>query len=157
LDNQYIINPLSLHAILYFSFFFRYISLRSVSFRFVSIGFVSFYLISFGFVSHFTGTHISVSDNMRQAQVTTCLRAKPMQMPPKIKMKIEDKNVCKFRSSCILNTFSIDEKFKRGFWSRILENKKNRNHDSRKLKFDIFENFTNHGISIKDINRGSRE
>jgi hypothetical protein len=26
-----------------------------------------------------------------------------------------------------------------------------------KLKFAIFENFTNHGESIRDINRGSRE
>jgi hypothetical protein len=33
------------------------------------------------------------------------------QMPPKIQMKIEEKNVCKFRSTCILNTFSIDENF----------------------------------------------
>jgi hypothetical protein len=32
-------------------------------------------------------------------------------MPPKIQMKIEEKNVCKFRSTCILNTFSIDENF----------------------------------------------
>ena len=46
MDNQYIINPLNLHAILNFSFFFRYIS-----FRFVSIGFVSFCLISFRFFS----------------------------------------------------------------------------------------------------------
>jgi hypothetical protein len=30
-------------------------------------------------------------------------------MPPKIQMKIEEKNVCNFRSTCILNTFSIDE------------------------------------------------
>ena len=48
-------------------------------------------------------------------------------------MKIEEKNVCKFRS--ILNTFSIDENFKKKkkkkkkkaggrFWSRIAENKK---------------------------------
>jgi hypothetical protein len=44
-----------------------------------------------------------------------------------------------------------------GFWSRISENKKNPNHDSRKLKFAIFENFTNNGESIRDINRGSRE
>ena len=42
-------------------------------------------------------------------------------------MKIEEKNVCKFRS--ILNTFSIDENLKKnkkkaggGFWSRIAEN-----------------------------------
>ena len=43
------------------------------------------------------------------------------------------------------------------FWSRISENKKNPNHDSRKLKFTIFENFTNNGESIRDINEGSRE
>ena len=45
-------------------------------------------------------------------------------MPPKIQMKIEEINVCKFRS--ILNTFSIDENLKKGvvcFWSRISENK----------------------------------
>ena len=30
-------------------------------------------------------------------------------------------------------------------------------HDSRKLKFDIFENSTNNGESIRDINEGSRE
>jgi hypothetical protein len=35
--------------------------------------------------------------------------------------------------------------------------KKNPNHDSRKLKFTIFENFTNNGESIRDINEGSRE
>jgi hypothetical protein len=35
--------------------------------------------------------------------------------------------------------------------------KKNKNHDSRKLKFAIFENFTNNGESIRDINEGSRE
>jgi hypothetical protein len=34
-------------------------------------------------------------------------------MPPKIQMKIEEKNVCKFRSTCILNTFSIDESLKK--------------------------------------------
>ena len=34
---------------------------------------------------------------------------------------------------------------------------KNPNHDSRKLKFAIFENFTNHGESIRDIYQGSRE
>ena len=45
MDNQYIINPLSLHTILNFSFFFCYISLR-----FVSIGFVSFRSVSFRFV-----------------------------------------------------------------------------------------------------------
>jgi hypothetical protein len=33
-------------------------------------------------------------------------------MPPKIQMKIEEINVCKFRS--ILNTFSIDENLKKG-------------------------------------------
>jgi hypothetical protein len=42
------------------------------------------------------------------------------------------------------------------FWSRISENKKNPNHDSRKLKFAIFENFTNNGESIRDINEVSR-
>jgi hypothetical protein len=43
--------------------------------------------------------------------------------------------------------------------TRISENKKNPNHDSRKLKFAIFENFTNNGESIRDIviNEGSRE
>jgi hypothetical protein len=77
LDNQYIINPLSLHAILIFSFFslhfasfrfdrFRFVSFRSVSFRFVwfrfgffhyvslrsvSFRFVWFRFVSFGFVS----------------------------------------------------------------------------------------------------------
>ena len=76
-------------------------------------------------------------------------------MPPTIQMK----KVCKLRSTCILNTFSIDENFKGGggggggvgmgvFWSRISENRKNPNHDTRKLKFAIFENFTNHGESI---------
>ena len=35
--------------------------------------------------------------------------------------------------------------------------KKNPNHDSRKLKFAIFENFTNNGESIRDINEESRE
>ena len=43
------------------------------------------------------------------------------------------------------------------FWSRIAEIKKYPNHDSRKLKFAIFENFTNIGESITDINEGSRE
>jgi hypothetical protein len=45
-------------------------------------------------------------------------------MPPKIQMIIEENNVCKFRSTCILNTFSIDENFflrggggRGGFWS----------------------------------------
>ena len=38
-----------------------------------------------------------------------------------------------------------------------LENKKNPNLDSRKSKFAIFENFTNTGESIRDINEGSRE
>ena len=78
-------------------------------------------------------------------------------------MIIEENNVCKFRSTCILNTFSIDENFffKRGgeggvsgHAQKILTNP---NHDSRKLKFAIFENFTNNGESIRDINRGSRE
>ena len=73
MDNQYIINPLSLHAILNFSFFFvtfrfvsfrfvwfrfvffsvafRFVSFRSVSFRSVSFRFVWFRFVSFGFVS----------------------------------------------------------------------------------------------------------
>ena len=37
------------------------------------------------------------------------------------------------------------------------ENKKNTNHDSRKFKFVIFENFTNNGESIRDTNEVSRE
>jgi hypothetical protein len=67
-------------------------------------------------------------------------------------------NVCKFRS--ILNTFSIDENFKKrggGFRTESQKIKKNPNHDSRKLMFAIFENFTDDGESIRDINRGSRE
>jgi beta-lactamase superfamily II metal-dependent hydrolase len=91
-------------------------------------------------------------------------------MPPKIQMKIEEQNVYKFRS--ILNTFSIDEIFIKkkennkkkkekkeggdsGHESQKI--KKNQNHDLRKLKFAISENFTNHGESIRDVNRGSRE
>ena len=35
--------------------------------------------------------------------------------------------------------------------ARISENKKNPNHDSRKLKFAIFENFTN--MSLIDYKR----
>ena len=50
MDNQYIINPLSLLAILNFSFCFHYISLWK-NFLFVSFRFVSFRLISFCFVS----------------------------------------------------------------------------------------------------------
>jgi hypothetical protein len=41
--------------------------------------------------------------------------------------------------------------------SRISENKKNPNHDSRRLKFAIFENFTNNGELIRVRNEGSRE
>ena len=48
-------------------------------------------------------------------------------MPPKIQMKIEEKNVCKFRSTCILNTFSIDKNFKRG-------NGGGSGHESQKIK-----------------------
>ena len=53
MDNQYIINPLSLHVILIFLFFVHHISLwkRIVSFRFVSFDFVSFRSVSFRFVS----------------------------------------------------------------------------------------------------------
>jgi hypothetical protein len=43
------------------------------------------------------------------------------QMPPKIQMKIEEKNVCKFRSTCILNTFSIDENFIKKYKKKILK------------------------------------
>ena len=57
LDNQYIINPLSLHAILNFSFFFRYISFRFISFCLISFRFfryISFRFVAFRFVSlHF--------------------------------------------------------------------------------------------------------
>ena len=47
--------------------------------------------------------------------------------------------------------------FEHLFHRRISEKDKNPNHDSRKLKFAIFENFTNNGESIRDINEGSRE
>ena len=49
-------------------------------------------------------------------------------MPPKIQMKIEESQKIK----------------------------KNPNHVSRKLKFAIFDNFTNNGEK-RDINEGSRE
>ena len=57
------------------------------------------------------------------------------------------------------NFIKINKRKKKGggFWSRVSENKWNPNHDSRKLKFAIFENFTNNGESIRDINEGSRE
>ena len=85
-------------------------------------------------------------------------------MPPKkVQMKIEENNVCKFRY--ILNTFSIDENFnkkkikKGGCVSSHVSQKikKNPNHVSWKLKFAIFENFANHGGSIREIHRVSRE
>ena len=75
-------------------------------------------------------------------------------MPPKIQMKIEEKNVYKFRS--ILNTFSIDEIFikkkennkkkkrkKRGgwFWSRISENKKKSKSRFTEIKICHFWKF----------------
>ena len=56
MDNQCIINPLSLHAILNFSFFFVTFRLGKISFRFVWFRFVSF---RFYFVMHFTGTLVS--------------------------------------------------------------------------------------------------
>ena len=70
-----------------------------------------------------------------------------------------------------MNTFSIDENLKKGlgggcFWSRILENKKKSKSrfteimtkiEDWKLKVVIFENLTNYGESIRDINRGTRE
>ena len=60
----------------------------------------------------------------------------------KIQMKIEEKNVCKFRS--ILNTFSIYENFKRrggGFWSRISENKKKSKSWFTEIKIGYFWEF----------------
>ena len=51
MDNQYIINPLSLHAILIFSFFLITFRFGKTSFRFVSFDFVSFRLDRFRFVS----------------------------------------------------------------------------------------------------------
>ena len=72
MDNQYIINPLSLHAILNFSFFFRYISFRFVSFfRYISFRFVRFCLISFRFV--WFGF---VSISFRTLQVPHCTLSK---------------------------------------------------------------------------------
>jgi hypothetical protein len=56
-----------------------------------------------------------------------------------------------------MKTFFLKGGWEGGFWSRISENEKNPIHDSRKLKFVIFENFTNNGKSIRDINEGSRE
>ena len=67
-------------------------------------------------------------------------------------MKIEENNVYKFRS--ILNTFSIEENLKKrggvvsGHKSHLI--KKNPNHDSRKLIFAIFANFTKHGESMQE-------
>ena len=69
-----------------------------------------------------------------------------------------------------MNTFSIDENLKKGlgggcFWSRILENKKKSKSrfteittkiEDWKLKFVIFENFTNHGESIRHKSRVTR-
>jgi hypothetical protein len=47
LDNQYIRNLLSLHAILNYSFFFITFRFGNISFRFVSFDFVSFYFVSY--------------------------------------------------------------------------------------------------------------
>jgi hypothetical protein len=66
-------------------------------------------------------------------------------MPPKIQMKIEEKNVCNFRSTCILNTFSIDENIESGlggFWSRISEN--NRNNFKSKKNHYVFHPFSSY-------------
>ena len=49
MDNQYIINPLSLHAILNFSFFFVTFRFGKNSFRFVSFRFVWFGFVSISF------------------------------------------------------------------------------------------------------------
>jgi hypothetical protein len=53
---HYIINPLSLHAILNFQFFFRYISLHSVTFRYIRLhfatfGYISLHSVAFRFAS----------------------------------------------------------------------------------------------------------
>ena len=50
----------------------------------------------------------------------------------------------------IQNTFSIDENFNGGWGSGHKSQliKENPNHNSWKLIFAIFENFTNHGESI---------
>jgi hypothetical protein len=69
-----------------------------------------------------------------------------------------------------LNTFSIDENLRKkmggvsGHESQKIKKKSKSRFteittkiDDWKLKFAIFENFTNHGESIRDINRGSRE
>ena len=69
-----------------------------------------------------------------------------------------------------MNTFSIDENLRKkmggvsGHESQKIK-KKSKSRFTEfttkieywKLKFAIFENFTNHGKSIRHINRGSRE
>jgi hypothetical protein len=77
---QYIINLLSLHAILNYSFFFitfrfgkisfRLISFRLISFRFISFRLISFRFVSIGFVSfrsisHFTGTLVFLATEQK--------------------------------------------------------------------------------------------
>ena len=72
-----------------------------------------------------------------------------------------------------MNTFSIDENIRKkkragggvsGHESQKIKKKSKSRFteittkiEDWKLKFVIFENFTNHGESIRDINRGSRE
>ena len=75
MDNQYIINLLSLHAILNYSFFFitfrfgkisfRLISFRFISFRLISIRFVSIGFVSFRSISHFTGTLVFLATEQK--------------------------------------------------------------------------------------------
>ena len=47
-------------------------------------------------------------------------------------MKIEEKNVCKFRSTCILNTFSIDENFIKKYKKK--KGGRGSGHESQKIK-----------------------
>ena len=69
-----------------------------------------------------------------------------------------------------MNTFSIDKNFinkKRGVSGHESQKIKNKSKsrftvittkiEDWKIKFAIFENFTNHDESIENINRGSRE
>ena len=66
-----------------------------------------------------------------------------------------------------MNTFFIDKSLKRGVSGHESQKIKKKSIsrfteittkiEDWKLKFAIFEDFTNHGKSIRDINRGSRE
>ena len=74
-------------------------------------------------------------------------------------MKIEEKNVCKFRS--ILNTFCIDENLKKKNGGVCVSDHESQKKKSKsrftEIKISIFGNFTNHGESIRNLNRRSRE